>query len=169
MAKLDPHRRKVLTDAFLRVGRQLLASAERVVVEPGCARRTWPRWALPAAVLSATRGPPNTSWTTRISMACSWSTEWSRILRAVFRSTTRGGATSECRVRWRGADLRRIQLLRRHDAVALNAYSYAETRRMVAKHGHPGAWNASWMPTAAHLEATQPPSVLVRKPGRSLR
>jgi len=34
-AKRDPDRRKVLTEATPRVGRQLLASAERVVIEPG--------------------------------------------------------------------------------------------------------------------------------------
>ena len=38
-------------------------------------------------------------------------------------------------------------------AVALDAYSAAETTRMFAKHAHPGPWNAKWVPTLIQLEA----------------
>jgi hypothetical protein len=38
-------------------------------------------------------------------------------------------------------------------AVSLDAYSAAETKRLVAEHDHPGPWNARWVPTAAQLEA----------------
>jgi hypothetical protein len=60
-------------------------------------------------------------------------------------------------------------------AVALDAYSAAATRKLVVAHGHPGPWNAKWLPTAKHLGAyaaavrtrqavrpASPPSVLGR-------
>ena len=38
-------------------------------------------------------------------------------------------------------------------AVALDAYSGRETACLVAEHGHPGPWNAKWVPTPIQLEA----------------
>jgi len=38
-------------------------------------------------------------------------------------------------------------------AVALDAYSAAATRRLVTIYGHPGPWNAKWVPTVKQLEA----------------
>jgi hypothetical protein len=38
-------------------------------------------------------------------------------------------------------------------AMPLDTYTGPETRRLVAAHGHPGPWNASWVPTAAQLDA----------------
>ena len=38
-------------------------------------------------------------------------------------------------------------------AVALDAYSGAATRRLVATRNGPGPWNAKWVPTAKQLEA----------------
>jgi hypothetical protein len=38
-------------------------------------------------------------------------------------------------------------------AAALDAYSAAATRRLVATYGCPGPWNAKWVPTAVQLEA----------------
>ena len=38
-------------------------------------------------------------------------------------------------------------------AVDLDAYSATETTTLVAAHGHPGPWNAKWVPTPIQLEA----------------
>ena len=38
-------------------------------------------------------------------------------------------------------------------AVPLDRYTGAETRRLLTAHGHPGPWNASWVPTVAQLDA----------------
>ena len=44
-------------------------------------------------------------------------------------------------------------------AVALDAYSAATTTGLIAEHGHPGPWNAKWVPTPTQLEAYEPRSV----------
>jgi hypothetical protein len=35
----------------------------------------------------------------------------------------------------------------------MDMYTAAEARRLVATHGHPGPWTASWVPTKVQLEA----------------
>ena len=38
-------------------------------------------------------------------------------------------------------------------AVALDSYSVSETTRLIARHRHPGPWNAKWVPTPVQLKA----------------
>jgi hypothetical protein len=38
-------------------------------------------------------------------------------------------------------------------AMPLDTYSAVETTRLLACHGHPGPWSASWIPTPAQLNA----------------
>src|SRR5215203_401845 len=42
LARLDPDRRAALNESFLRVGSELVATADRVSVESDWARHTWP-------------------------------------------------------------------------------------------------------------------------------
>ncbi len=37
--------------------------------------------------------------------------------------------------------------------MALDSYSVSETTRLIARHRHPGPWNAKWVPTPVQLKA----------------
>jgi hypothetical protein len=152
LAKLDPDRRAALSESFLRVGRELVATADRVCVASDWARRTWPGRRYPQQCYAKTvkyvldhsdiQGmrlvhgvishaphfvPLDHAW-----VELPGDTVFDGVVQAFFTRASYGAVMA---------------------AVALDTYSAAETRRLVDEHGHPGPWNAHWVPTAAQLEA----------------
>ena len=152
LAKLDPARRKALRDGFGRVGRQLLASAEQVAVEPGWARCTWPRRRYPqqcyAKTVKYVLDHPEIKGMRLVHGVVSHAPHfvpldhaWVELPRGiVFDGVVQTFFT-------------RSSYYSVMAAVAVDAYSAAATRRLVATHGRPGPWNAKWVPTAKQLEA----------------
>ena len=152
LAKLDPSRREVLRDGFRRVGRELLSSAEQVSVEAGWARRTWPRRRYPQQCYVKTvkyvfdhpqiigmrliHGvvshaphlvPFDHAW-----VELPGDIVFDGVVQTFFTHVSYYGVMA---------------------AVALDAYSGRETTCLVAEHGHPGPWNAKWVPTPRQFEA----------------
>jgi hypothetical protein len=152
LAKLDPHRRAALTEGFRRVGRELMAGAERVCVTSDWARRTWPGRRYPqqcyAKTIKYVLDHADIEGMQLVHGVVSHAPHFVPLDHAwvdlpgdiVFDGVVQEFFTQ--------ASYREVMA-----AVALDKYSAAETRRLVAVHGHPGPWNAIWVPTAAHLEA----------------
>jgi hypothetical protein len=152
LAKLDPSRREALRDGFGRVGWQLLSSAERVSVEPGWTRGTWPRRRYPqqcyAKTVKYVLDHPEITGIRLLHGVVSHAPHFVPLDHAwvelpgdiVFDGVVQTFFT-------------RASYYAVMAAVALDAYSVAATRRLVAKHGGPGPWNAKWVPTANQLEA----------------
>jgi hypothetical protein len=152
LAKLDPSRRKALRDGFGRVGWQLFASAERVTVEPGWARSTWPHRRYPQQCYSKTvkyvLDHPEI--------------KGMRLVHGVVSHGPRFVPLDHAWVELPGdivfdgvvqTFFTRSSYYSVMAPVALDVYSAAATRRLVATHGWPGPWNAKWVPTAKQLEA----------------
>ncbi len=152
LAKLDPSRRQALSDGFGRVGWQLLSSAERVTVEPGWARGTWPRRRYPQQCYPKTvkyvLDHPEIKGLQLIHGVVSHAPYFVPLDHAwvelpgqiVFDGVVQTFFT-------------RRSYYAVMAAVALDAYSATSTRRLVAQHGRPGPWNANWVPTAVQLQA----------------
>jgi hypothetical protein len=152
LARLDPTRREALSDGFGRVGWQLLSSAERVTVEPGWARRTWPRRRYPQQCYSKTvkyvLDHPQIRGMRLIHGVVSHAPHYLPFDHAwvelpgdiVFDGVVQLFFT-------------RSSYYAVMAAVGLDAYSAAATRRRVATHGRPGPWYATWVPTALQLVA----------------
>ncbi|HEX8969684.1 MAG TPA: hypothetical protein VF937_17505 [Chloroflexota bacterium] len=149
---MDPSRREALRDGFTRVGSQLLFSADRVSVEPGWARGTWPRRRYPqqcyAKTLKYLLSHPEIKGARLVHGIVSHPPHFVPLDHAwvelpgdiVFDGVVQTFFT-------------RSSYYSVMAAVALDVYSAAATRRLVATHGRPGPWNAKWVPTAGQLEA----------------
>jgi hypothetical protein len=152
LARLSPDRRNALTEGFQRVGQELLASAQQVPVPPAWSRRTLPRRRYPQQCYPRTTKyvldhadidgiqlvhgvaahaphfvPLDHAW-----VLLPGGVVFDGVVQAFFTRPSYYGVMA---------------------AVALDTYSAADARRLVAAHGHPGPWNASWVPTAAQLRA----------------
>jgi len=152
LAKLDPDRRAALNEGYLRVGRMLLASADRVQVEADWASRTWPR-----------RPYPQQCYAKTVKYVLEHEEiEGMRLVHGVVSHAPHFVPLDHAWVDLPGdivfdgvvqAFLTRASYCEAMAAVELDAYSASETRQLVDAHGHPGPWNARWVPTAAQLNA----------------
>jgi hypothetical protein len=152
LAKLNASRRGALTDGLRRVGRQLLASAERVAVQPGWASHTWPYRRYPQQCYPRTTKyvldhphingmqlvhgvishPPHFVPLEHAWVELPGNVVFDGVVQAFFEQGSYYAVMA---------------------AVPLDRYSGPETRRLVAAHRHPGPWNARWVPTGAQLDA----------------
>jgi hypothetical protein len=150
LARLNSTQRVALHAAFLRVGRELLASAERVAVAPAWATRTWPRRRYPqqcyAKTVKYVLDHPEISGM--------------RLVHGVASHGPRFVPFDHAWVEMPGDVIfdgvvqlffTRPSYYAVMSAMAVDGYSAAETRRLVSAHKHPGPWNASWVPTATQL------------------
>jgi hypothetical protein len=152
LAKLDPSRREALRDGFGRVGSQLLSSAERVSVESGWARGTWPR-----------RRYPQQCYAKAVKYVLDHGEiKGTRLVHGVVSHAPHFVPLDHAWVELPGdivfdgvvqTFFTRSSYYSVMAAVALDAYSAAATRKLVDTHGGPGPWNAKWVPTAKQLEA----------------
>jgi hypothetical protein len=152
LSKLDPSRREALRNGFGRVGWQLLSSAERVTVKPGWARHTWPHRRYPQQCYPKTvkyiLDHPEIKGMWLIHGVVSHAPHFLPLEHAwvelpgqiVFDGVVQTFFT-------------RTSYYEVMAAVAVDAYSAPATLRLVAKYGHPGPWNAKWVPTPAQVEA----------------
>jgi hypothetical protein len=152
LARLSPGRRDALTEGFLRVGQELLASGQQVPVRPEWSRRTWPRRRYPQqcyprttkyvldhadiAGMQLVHGvashapyfvPFDHAW-----VVLPGAVVFDGVVQAFFTLTSYEHVMA---------------------AVALDSYSAMEVQQLSTEHGHPGPWNASWVPTVAQLQA----------------
>jgi hypothetical protein len=152
LARMNPSRRAALSESFLRVGRQLLVSAERVAVEPGWSRHTWPRRRYPQQCYPRTvkyvLGHLEIAGMRLVHGVVSHAPHFMPFDHAWVELP--GDVVFDAVVQ---TFFTRASYLRVMTAVVLDAYSAVDTRQLVAEHGHPGPWNASWVPTVAQLEA----------------
>lgn len=152
LATLDASRREALTDGFRRVGGELLSAADQVRVEAGWARRTWPgrrypqqcypktvKYVLDHAEIVGLRlihgvvsHPPHCIPFDHAWVELPGDVVFDGVVQTFF---THGS------------------YYRVMAAVALDAYSGPEASSLVTQHGHPGPWNAKWVPTPIQLEA----------------
>jgi hypothetical protein len=152
LANLDPSRRKALLQGFLRVGRELLASAEQVAVHPSWSSCTWPR----------RRYPQQCYPKTAKYVLDHAGIHGMRLVHGVvshpplFVPLDHAWVELPGNVVFDGVVQRffcRPSYYAVMSALALDAYSATATRRLIAAQGHPGPWNASWVPTGGQLEA----------------
>jgi len=152
LAKLSPGRRAALSAGFQRVGRQLLATAVRADVEAGWADRTWPR-----------RRYPQQCYPRTVKYVVDHpDIEGLRLVHGVVSHAPRFVPLDHAWVELPGdvvfdgvvqAFFTRESYYAVMAALPMDTYTGPETRRLVAAHGHPGPWNASWVPTPAQLAA----------------
>jgi len=152
LAKLAPDRRAALNEGYLRVGRLLLASADRVQVEAGWARKTWPR-----------RRYPQQCYAKTVKYILEHADiDGMRLVHGVVSHAPHHIPLDHAWVDLPGdvvfdgvvqAFFTRPSYCAVMASVELDAYSACETRKLVDAHGHPGPWNAHWVPTTAHLNA----------------
>ena len=152
LAKLDPSRRVALRDGFTRVGSQLLSSAERVSVEHGWARGTWPRRRYPqqcyAKTVKYVLDHPEIKGARLVHGVVSHAPHFVPLDHAwvelpgdiVFDGVVQMFFTRSSYYSFMAA-------------AVLDVYSAGATRRLVTAHGGPGPWNAKWVPMAKQLEA----------------
>ncbi len=152
LAKLGPSQRAALRAGFARVGWQLLSSAQRVTVEPGWERgtrrrRRYPqqcyaktsRYVLDHAEIAGMRlihgvvsHPPLSVPLEHAWVELPGDIVFDGVLQTFFTRASYYAIMA---------------------AMPVDAYSAADTRRLMASQGHPGPWNAKWVPTSAQLEA----------------
>jgi hypothetical protein len=150
LATLNESQREALQGAFMRVGRKLLASAERVAVGPGWARHTWPRRRYPQQCYSRTASyvlnHPDI--------------EGMQLVHGVASHEPRHVPFDHAWVELPGhvvfdgvvqTFFTRASYYAVMSPMALDVYSAAETRQLAGTHRHPGPWNANWVPTPAQL------------------
>jgi hypothetical protein len=150
LARLDAGQRETLQVAFSRVGRELVASAERADVERRWTRRTWPRRRYPQQCYSRTA---------RYVLGHA-DIEGMRLVHGVASHAPRFVPFDHAWVEMPGDIVfdgvvqmffKRGSYYGVMSAMPLDAYSPDETRQLVDLHRHPGPWNASWVPTTAQL------------------
>jgi hypothetical protein len=152
LTKLSPDRRQALTDGFGRVGHQLLESAARVDVSVDWAEHTWPDRRYPqqcyARTVKYVLDHPRIDGLRLVHGVVSHA--------PLFIPLDHAWVELPGEVVFDGV----VQAFFTHAsyyavmaALALDTYTAAETRRRVAAHGHPGPWNARWVPTQAQLDA----------------
>jgi hypothetical protein len=152
LAKLDPSKRAALRAGFARVGWQLLSSGQRVTVEPGWARGTRPRRRYPQQCYAKTaryvldhadiRGmrlihgvvshPPMFVPLDHAWVELPGDIVFDGVLQTFFTRASYYAIMA---------------------AMPVDAYSAADARRLMASQGHPGPWNAKWVPTSAQVHA----------------
>lgn len=152
LARLDDARREALREGLLRVGRRLLASAEPAQVDLAWTRRTWPRRHYPQQCYGRTARyvldhleitslvlvhgvashPPHFVPFDHAWVELPADVVFDGVVQAFFTRRSYYAVMA---------------------AVALDAYSGRQVERLVAVHGHPGPWNARWVPTRAQLLA----------------
>jgi hypothetical protein len=152
LAELDPSRREALRDGFRRVGLELLSSAAQVTVGAGWARRTWPR-----------RRYPQQCYAKTVKYVVDHLEIMDmRLIHGVVSHAPHLVPFDHAWVELPGEIVfdgvvqrffTRVSYYRVMGAVALDAYSGRETIGLVAEHGHPGPWNAKWVPTPTQVEA----------------
>jgi hypothetical protein len=152
LANLDPGRREALSDGFRRVGRGLLSSAQQVSVDAAWARRTWPRRRYPQQCYAKT---------VKYVVDHPEITEM-RLIHGVVSHAPHFLPFDHAWVELPGdvvfdgvvqTFFTRVSYYRVMAAVGLDAYSAFEMTRLIAKHRHPGPWNAKWGPTPTQLDA----------------
>ena len=147
LARLDPPHREALSDGFGRVGCELLSCAVQVTVEAGWARRTWPRRRYPqqcyAKTVKYVFDHPEIIGMRLIHGVVSHAPHlvpfdhaWVELGGVVFDGVVQRFFTQHSYYSVMAA-------------VGLDAYSGPETTSLVAEHGHPGPWNAKWVPTCS--------------------
>src|SRR5579859_1879972 len=152
LARLSPGRRAALSDGFQRVGRQLLASAVRVRVDVGWASHTWPR-----------RRYPQQCYPRTVKYVVDHpSIDGLRLVHGVVSHAPHFVPLDHAWVELPGdvvfdgvvqAFFNRASYYAVMGAVPMDSYTAAQTRQLVGAHGHPGPWNASWVPTPDQLDA----------------
>ena len=152
LAKLQPSRRDALNAAFGRVGRELLLRATHADVPPGWTRRTWPR----------RRYPQQCYRKTVAYMVQHPEILGMRLVHGVVSHGPGGVPLDHAWVELPGgivfdgvvqAFFTHASYTRVMAAVELDRYSSADAERLLAEHGHPGPWNARWVPTPSQLQA----------------
>lgn len=149
---LDPAGAAAMRAAYGRVGRQLLAQAVRVAVHPSWTLRTWPGRRYPRQCYGRTadyvRQHP------RIPNA--------RLVHGVASHAPAHLPFDHAWVELPGevvfdgvvqAFFTRSSYYAVMSALNLDSYSPAQAEKLRHQHGHPGPWNAKWVPTPAHLAA----------------
>lgn len=139
-------------DGFRRVGWELLSAAEQVTVEGSWARRTWPR-----------RRYPQQCYPKTLKYALDHpAIRGLRLVHGVVSHPPHFVPFDHAWVELPGGVVfdgvvqtffRRVSYYRVMAAVALDAYCGPEATRLVAEHGHPGPWNAKWVPTPIQFAA----------------
>ena len=152
LAKLSPGRREALRDGFRRVGHQLLESAVRADVDAGWAVRTWPRRRYPQQCYPRTVkyvfDHPEIDGLRLVHGVVSHAPSFVPLDHAWVELP--GGVVFDGVVQ---AFFTRESYYAVMAALPMDVYTGSETHRLVAMHGHPGPWNASWVPTNAQLDA----------------
>jgi hypothetical protein len=152
LAKLDPSQRAALRAGFARVGWQLLSSAQRVTVEPGWARGTRPRRRYPQQCYAKTA---------RYVLDHA-EIKGMRLIHGVVSHPPLFVPVDHAWVELPGdivfdgvlqTFFTRASYYAIMAAVPVDAYSAPDTRRLMASQGHPGPWNAKWVPTSAQFDA----------------
>jgi hypothetical protein len=152
LAKLDPSRRAALSDGFRRVGWELLSSAQQLTVEARWSRRTWPQRRYPQQCYAKTvkyivdhleimgmrlvhgvvSHEPHLVAFEHAWVELPGDVVFDGVVQTFFTQVSYYGVMA---------------------ALPLDAYSGLEAARLVAEHGHPGPWNAKWVPTPLQLQA----------------
>ena len=152
LAKLEPSRREALRDGFRRVGRELLSSAQQVNVDAAWSRRTWPRRRYPqqcyAKTVKYVVDHPEIVGMRLIHGVVSHAPHLVQFDHAWVELP--GDIVFDGVVQ---TFFMRVSYYRVMAAVGLDAYSAFETTRLIARHRHPGPWNAKWGPTPTQFEA----------------
>jgi hypothetical protein len=145
LARLDRERRAALNESFRRVGRELMAAADRVCVESNWARRTWPG-----------RRYPQQCYAKTVKYVLDHADiEGMRLVHGVVSHAPHFVPLDHAWVDLPG-DIVFDGVVQQFftqasysmvmAAVVLDTYSAAETRRLVAIHGHPGCRTAKPQP-----------------------
>src|SRR3979411_533194 len=152
LAKLNPARRAALTAGFARVGSELLHSARQVEVDAGWKRRTWPRRRYPQQCYAR----PAKYMLQHLEL------QGARLVHGMIAHAPYFVPMAHAWVELPGeivfdgvvqAFFTRASYYAVMRAMPVDAYTATEMRGFVAVHGHPGPWNARWVPTAAQLDA----------------
>jgi hypothetical protein len=152
LAKLSPIRREALSDGFRRVGHQLLESAVRADVDVGWTGHTWPR-----------RHYPQQCYPRTVKYVFDHpEIDDLRLVHGVVSHAPHFVPLDHAWVELPGEVVFDgvVQVFFTRDsyyavmaAVPMDVYTALETHQLVGAHGHPGPWNASWVPTNAQLDA----------------
>jgi hypothetical protein len=152
LARLSAERREALREGLLRVGWRLLESAERAQVPPDWTRRTWPR----------RRYPQQCYPRTAKYVVDHPEIEGLQLVHGVVSHTPHFVPLDHAWVELPGEVVfdgvvqtffTRPSYYVVMAAVALDAYSGPEARRLLAAQRHPGPWNVKWVPTPEQLLA----------------
>jgi hypothetical protein len=152
LARLTPGRRAALSDGLHRVGRHLLASAVQVDVDVSWAAHTWPRRRYPQQCYPRTFkyvvDHPDIDCLLLVHGVVSHAPHFVPLDHAWVELP--GEVVFDGVVQ---AFFSRDSYYAVMAALPMDTYSIARARQLASAHGHPGPWNASWVPTRAQLQA----------------